>query len=118
MFAQSSGATLIVAHVVEHFLNEDPHFARHFDIDDCFRHADPELRAWYTARVPPEAFATCQVEVELRCGKASRELLAIAHDRHADLIAVGTASAAAMFGSTAHTLVRSADVPVLVVPPV
>jgi nucleotide-binding universal stress UspA family protein len=54
--------------------------------------------------------------VELRCGKPSRELLAIAQSRQVDLIAVGTASAAAMFGSTAHTIVRSAEVPVLVVP--
>jgi len=117
-FARGPGARLIVAHVVEHFINEDPQFARHFDTDDCFRHAEPELRAWYTARVPAEAYATGQVEVVLRCGKPSRELLAIAHDRQADFIAVGTASAAAMFGSTAHTIVRSADVPVLIVPPV
>ena len=117
MFARESGARLVLAHVVEQFINEDPQFARHFDTDDCFRAAEPELRAWYAARVPAEAYATCQVEVELRCGKASRELLAIARDRHADFIAVGTASAAAMFGSTAHAIVRSAAVPVLVVPP-
>jgi nucleotide-binding universal stress UspA family protein len=67
--------------------------------------------------VPPEAFAAGEMDVELRCGKPSRELLAIARERHADLIAVGTAGAAAMFGSTAHAIVRSADVPVLVVPP-
>jgi nucleotide-binding universal stress UspA family protein len=118
IFARTAGARLIVAHVVEHFINEDPQFARHFDTSDCFRDAEPELRAWYTARVPPEAYATGPVEVELRCGKPSRELLATAHDRKADLIAVGTASAAALFGSTAHTIVRSAEVPVLVVPPV
>ena len=117
MFTRRSAARLIVAHVVEHFINEAAQFARHFDTDDCFRHAEPELRAWYTARVPAEAYATGAVEVVLRCGKPSRELLAIAHDRQADFIAVGTASAAAMFGSTAHTIVRSADVPVLVVPP-
>jgi nucleotide-binding universal stress UspA family protein len=107
----------VLAHVVEHFINEDPQFARHFDTQDCFQAAEPALRTWYAARVPPEVYATSDVEIELRCGKPSRELLAIARDRHADLIAVGTASAAAMFGSTAHTLVRSADVPVLVVPP-
>jgi nucleotide-binding universal stress UspA family protein len=118
MLARDAGARLIVAHVVEHFVNEDSQFARHFDTADCFRDAEPELRAWYTARVPPQAFATGTVEVELRCGKPSRELLAIAHDRKADFIAVGTASAVAVFGSTAHTIVRSADVPVLVVPPV
>jgi nucleotide-binding universal stress UspA family protein len=116
-FARAAGAQLIVAHVVEHFIDEDPQFARHFDTGDCFRNAEPELRAWYAAQVPPEAYATVQVEVELRCGKPDRELLAIAHERDADLIAVGTASAAAVFGSTAHTIVRSADVPVLVVPP-
>jgi nucleotide-binding universal stress UspA family protein len=103
--------------VVEQFLDEDPQFGRHFDGDDCFRAAQPELRAWYAARVPPEARAASGVAVELRCGKASRELLALARERAADLITVGTASAPAMFGSTAHTIVRSADVPVLVVPP-
>jgi len=115
MMARNSGARVILAHIVEQFLNEDPQFARHFDTDDCFRAAETGLRAWYAARVPPQARDVC--EVELRCGKASRELLALAHERHADLIAMGTASATAMFGSTAHTVVRSADVPVLVVPP-
>jgi nucleotide-binding universal stress UspA family protein len=57
------------------------------------------------------------VEVVLRFGKASGELLALSRERHAELIAVGTASAAAIFGSTAHTIVRAANVPVLVVPP-
>jgi nucleotide-binding universal stress UspA family protein len=117
MLAHESGARLLLAHVVEHFLDEDPQFAQHYDTEDCFRDAEPALRAWYTARVPPEAHAACQVEVELRCGKAGRELLALARERAADIIAVGTASAAALFGSTAHTIVRSADVPVLVVPP-
>jgi nucleotide-binding universal stress UspA family protein len=115
--ARSSGAALVIAHVVEQFLDEDPQFARHFDTGDCFRDAEPELRAWYSARVPPEAYATGPVELELRSGKASQALLEIAHERHADLIAVGTTSAAAMFGSTAHSIVRAADVPVLVVPP-
>jgi nucleotide-binding universal stress UspA family protein len=66
--------------------------------------------------VPPAAYDAGPVEVELRSGKPSRELLAIAQSRQVDLIAVGTASGAAMFGSTAHTIVRSAEVPVLVVP--
>ncbi|HUE86107.1 MAG TPA: universal stress protein [Vicinamibacterales bacterium] len=117
MIARESGARVVLAHIVEQFLNEDPQFARHFDNRDCFRAAEPELRAWYAARVPPEARAACDVELEQRCGKASTELLAIARERQAKLIAVGTASTAAMFGSTAHTIVRSADVPVLVVPP-
>jgi nucleotide-binding universal stress UspA family protein len=116
MFARAFGARLIVAHVVEHFADEDPQFARHFDTDECFKNAEAELRAWYTARVPPAAYDAGPVEVELRSGKPSRELLAIAQSRQVDLIAVGTASGAAMFGSTAHTIVRSAEVPVLVVP--
>jgi nucleotide-binding universal stress UspA family protein len=115
MIARESGVRVILAHIVEQLLNEDPQFARHFDTDDCFRAVESGLRAWYAARVPPEVRDVC--EVELRCGKASRELLALAHERHADLIVMGTASAGAMFGSTAHTVVRSADVPVLVVPP-
>lgn len=117
MFARGARARLVAAHVVENFLNEDPQFSRHFDTEDCFRAAEPAMRAWYAARIPPEAHAACEVEVVLRCGKASRELLAIARERRAGLIAVGTASAAAVFGSTAHTIVRAADVPVLVVPP-
>lgn len=117
MFARGSGARLVLAHVVENFSSEDPQFARHFDTEACFRAAEPAMRAWYAARVPPEAHAAGEVEVVLRSGKASRELLALARERHAGLIAVGTASAAAIFGSTAHTIVRAANVPVLVVPP-
>lgn len=74
------------------------------------------MRAWDAGIVPPEAPAG-EVEVVLRFGKASGELRALAREQHADLIAVGTASAAAIFGSTAHTIVRAANVPVLVVPP-
>jgi nucleotide-binding universal stress UspA family protein len=108
---------IVIAHVVEQFLDEHPQFARHFDTGDCFRQAEPGLRAWYSARVPAEAHATCQMRLELRRGKASQALLPLAREHQADLIAVGTASAVSMFGSTAHTIVRAADVPVLVVPP-
>ncbi len=55
MFARGSRARLVLAHVVENFLNEDPQFACHFDTEPWFRAAEPAMRAWDAARVPPEA---------------------------------------------------------------
>jgi nucleotide-binding universal stress UspA family protein len=115
--ARAGGGRLVLTHVVEHIVDEDPQFARHFDTAACYHALEPELRAWYAARVPPEARAACDLDVQLRFGKASREILTVSRECGAELIVVGTASASAMFGSTAHDVVRRAEIPVLVVPP-
>lgn len=115
--ARGCRGRLVLGHVVEHIVNEDPQFAHHFDTEACFRELAPELKAFYGAMVPADARADCHIDVMLRFGKPGRHLLDMAREAAADLIVVGTASAPAMFGSTAHRVVREAEVPVLVVPP-
>jgi nucleotide-binding universal stress UspA family protein len=107
---------LVVAHVVEQMLDEPDPFSRHFDNDACFRAIESDLREWYTRLMAP-AIGDLPTTVELRCGKAVTHLLDVAAQAHADAIVIGTASASAVFGSTAHAVVRQAHVPVLVVPP-
>lgn len=112
------GGRLVVVHVVEHIADEDPQFAHHFDVAECFRPLEPALREHYLRLIPEEARTACQAQVELRFGKASREILDAAGTCGAELVVAGAAGASALFGSTAHEIVRGATVPVLVVPPV
>lgn len=114
--ARGCRGRLVLAHVVQHVIDEDPQFAHHFDTEECFHEIKPQLEKWYGSLVPSMTPEECTVDVQLRFGKPAPEILAIAHDTKAELIVLGTADAPAMFGSTAHQVVRSADVPVLVVP--
>lgn len=113
--AREHGARIVPVHVVEHLVDEDEQFAAHFDVDACYRELTPSLTAWYTERLPEDVRSWCD-PVELRFGKARHHLLAVANERACDLIVTGTAAQPAMFGSTAHHVVRHANVPVLLVP--
>ena len=67
--------------------------------------------------VPQNAAASCKVESVLVHGKAWREILNVAADRHSELIVMGVQGRGAadllFFGSTAHHVVRQAVCPVL-----
>lgn len=111
------GGRLVVVHVVEHIADEDPQFAHHFDVAECFHELEPAMHEHYTQLIPEEARTVCHAQVELRFGKAAREILDAAGKCDAGIIVVGAAGASALFGSTAHEIVRAATIPVLVVPP-
>lgn len=114
--ARDFAARVTPVHVVEHVLDEDPQFSQHFDLEACYRTLEPQLQEWYGARLPPANGHRLE-PMQVRFGKANRELLVAAEQVQADLLVIGTAGTPAMFGSTTDHLVRMADVPVLVVPP-
>jgi nucleotide-binding universal stress UspA family protein len=72
------------------------------------------------ALVPESAHAFCSVETAVLEGGASRLLLELAEERHADLIVMGVhgrrAIDVAVFGSNTKDVIRRAHCPVLVVP--
>jgi nucleotide-binding universal stress UspA family protein len=69
--------------------------------------------------VPEAARDWCQAQEELAVGKPWREILRTAAERRSDLIVMGVrgrnAVDLAVFGSTAHRVVRRAHCPVLVI---
>jgi nucleotide-binding universal stress UspA family protein len=68
--------------------------------------------------VPDSVRAKCAVEHVLAIGKAHREILRIAEERHSDVIVLGAHGFAVphlLFGSTVHQVVRQARCPVLTI---
>jgi nucleotide-binding universal stress UspA family protein len=68
--------------------------------------------------VPDSVRAKCAVERVLAIGKAHREILRIAEERHSDVIVLGAHGFAVphlLFGSTVHQVVRQARCPVLTI---
>jgi nucleotide-binding universal stress UspA family protein len=69
--------------------------------------------------VPDQARTFCTIETEVVNGRAHREILRRAGERHADLIVMGVTGRGVvdrvLFGSTTHHVLRSAPCPVLIV---
>jgi nucleotide-binding universal stress UspA family protein len=117
-FARQTAGELVMVHVLEDISAEEPRFARHFNMEECWRAIEPEIRASYEAMVPSDARQSAKVSVRVPFGKAYKELLAAAADVRADLIVLGTAGSHTPFGATTQHVVREATCPVLTVPPV
>jgi universal stress protein A len=87
----------------------------------------PDFRAWLlrTARerlhaaIPDRLREMCPIEESVAIGTAWKEILRIAHEEQADLIALGVRGRSAadllLFGSTAQHVVRQAECPVLTI---
>ena len=115
--ARQASARLVVVHALEDISAEDPKFASHFNVEECWREIAPDLRASYEAMLPAESRAGLEVDIRVPFGRAHRELLRAAEETGADLIVLGTAGWNAPFGATTHHVVREAGIPVLTVPP-
>ena len=115
--ARRSAGEVVLVHVLEDISAEEPKFARHFNMEECWRAIAPEIRASYEAMVPAEVRQSVKVDVRVPFGKAWKELLKAAAEFRADLIVLGTAGWHAPFGATIQHVVREAAWPVLSVPP-
>jgi nucleotide-binding universal stress UspA family protein len=86
---------------------------------DAYVTAAAEARARQLQRIVPDSVrARCTVEAIVAVGKAHREIMRIASERHSDVIALGAHGFSIpqlLFGSTAHQVVRQARCPVLTV---
>jgi nucleotide-binding universal stress UspA family protein len=81
--------------------------------------AAAEARAEQLERIVPASIRSrCTVERTLAIGKAHREILRIAAERHSNVIVLGAHGFGVpqlLFGSTAHHVVRAAHCPVLTI---
>ena len=113
--AQEAHARLSVLHVLElpADLSEFPYTGLAEYRDARFQQARKHLSEVVKAAVPP----TCPVDELLLVGRAHREILRVAAEQGADLIAMGVQGHGAtdlmFFGSTANHVVREATCPVL-----
>jgi nucleotide-binding universal stress UspA family protein len=113
--AQETGARLTILHVVElpPDLSEPPNPALADYVTSVHEQARYQMREAIGTTVP----ATCTTEVLHLTGNADREILRVANEREADLIAMGVHGRGAMdllfFGSTTSHVIREAICPVL-----
>jgi len=124
LFAQSPGASVAVAYVIEVWMVERQWFTRVSKEDVAF-HEDflareeeavsREMRAQID-RVRSEQRLDIAVDTLVRHGRAADEIAAVAAQRGCDLIVIGTRGRPNTLGSVAEQVVRIAGRPVLVVP--
>jgi nucleotide-binding universal stress UspA family protein len=115
--ARRSSGRLLLVHVLEDISAEEPRFASHFNMEECWRAIAPDIRSTYEAMVPEDVRREVALEVQVPFGKGARELLRAARAFDADLIVLGTAGWDAPCGATTQRVVREAECPVLTVPP-
>jgi nucleotide-binding universal stress UspA family protein len=117
--AQEAGGRLLLLHAIEGLSEVPSPLTPHFDVAEVTRTLTLDARAQLEALVPEDARAWCEAEVIVGHGKAYREVLRVAAERHADLIVLGVQGRGAidltLFGSTAQHVVRAATCSVLTV---
>ena len=91
-----------------------------FNIERVRAEADADRLARLRALIPEHARDYCTVETAVLEGSASRQMLRLADEQHADLIVLGVHGRGkldlAVFGSNAKDAVTHAHCPVLIVP--
>ena len=110
--AQEADARLTVLHVIEWPASE-PVWTESIDLPSLEHTARVSLKA----AVPDVVRAYCQVEEDVKMGKAYRQILNVAEERQSDLIVMGVRGRGTadlmFFGSTTQHIVRAATCPVL-----
>ena len=118
--AEHVGAQLTLLHVVElpPALIEEPTTA-HVDLSRIREAAAADARRKLYELIPEQARSSCTVEATVVEGRAYREVLQHAGERHVDLIVMGVHGRGALdllvFGSTTHHVIRASACPVLIV---
>ncbi len=116
--AQESGGRLTLVNTVEWFPDE-PTWIGSPNVSDYKAQMEEQVRTRLEEIVPVEAREWCDVQVVVRSGKAYREILSLARERKADLIAMGVRGRnpldIMLFGSTTQHVVRHAECPVLTI---
>lgn len=91
------------------------------DTEEFQRIGEAHAQTILTAALTPAVREWCQHEEVVAHGKASERVLAIAADRHADVIVMGVRGRGAIdmmaFGSTTNDVIRRATCPVIAVHP-
>lgn len=115
--AQESKGRLMLLHVLDGLPDKSFEKYPQFDVDPYRRFASTEARRRLEALVPDDARAWCEPDLRITCGKPYREIVRLAAEEGADLIALGMHGEGPidrmLFGSTAQHVVRQAECPVL-----
>jgi nucleotide-binding universal stress UspA family protein len=116
--SQEAGGRLTLFHAVEWFPDE-PTWVGSPNVADYKSQMEEQVRERLQEIVPPGVRDWCEVDIVVRSGRAYRELLALAKERKADLIAMGVRGRnpldIMLFGSTTQHVVRRAECPVLTI---
>jgi nucleotide-binding universal stress UspA family protein len=116
--AQESGGRLTLVNTLEWFPDE-PVWIGSPDVSDYRSQMEEQVRTRLEDIVPREVREWCEIEVAVRSGKAYREILTVARERKADLIAMGVRGRnpldIMLFGSTTQHVVRHSECPVLTI---
>ncbi|HUU35046.1 MAG TPA: universal stress protein [Vicinamibacterales bacterium] len=116
---QAQGRASVV-NTVEWLPDEEVRAHAHFNVAEFRQHLLADARARLHDALTDESRSWCDIDELVLVGRAHREILRTAAERHCDLIAIGAqgsgAVVRALFGSTTQQVVRGANCPVLVVP--
>ena len=116
--SQSNGAVTAL-HVVDWLAEGDPVEVAAYNAEEYRQYvlSDAETRLRTFAEAEPHDW--CDVVPTVRSGRSHRAILQVATDMSANLIVMGAhgrgALGTAIYGSTAHEVIRAAACPVLVV---
>ena len=121
--AEEADAHLTLLHVIdvppELLARPEPPYGA-VDVDAVRAEAEADALNRLRKLVPQHARDYCTIETSVLEGGVSRQVLRLAQDRHADLIAIGVhgrnALDLAVFGSNSRDILRQACCPVLIVP--
>jgi nucleotide-binding universal stress UspA family protein len=116
-FAQEADGRVRLLHVVEGPAGEEPAGSDRLTVGEYRRSREAEARKRLETLIPQGAKEWCEPEAAIVAGTPYREILRLADEGGADLIAMGVQArgglGALFFGSTANHVVRAASCPVL-----
>ena len=120
VLATALGASIHLLHVIEEsFATHEVWECDAFDVSARRERAVRESEARLAAIAAGFASTRATVTIEVRCGRAAREILAVAERRGTDLVVMGTHGRTGLmhllYGSVAEHVVRKAGCPVLAV---
>lgn len=117
--ARQANGALTVATVIEWLAEEEPRTTAHFNVSEYRQHLIEDTRARLRAMLSDESRTWCDIDEVVTFGRAHREVIRLAAEKHCDLVVMGaqgrSGAGLAFFGSTTPPVVRGATSPVLVV---
>jgi len=117
--ARQADGTVTLLHVIEWLAEEEPRPHARFDIPEYRGHLTTTAHDRMVALAAGESRTWSKIQDKVVFGRAHRQILSVADEISADLIAMGAQGLGgfglALFGSTMQQVVRAAHCPVLVI---
>lgn len=117
--ARQADGTVTLLHAVEGLPDEEPRVHAHFNVAEYRTYLIEDARARLEKLVAGEPRTWCEIEPLVTVGRGYREILRVAAERDASLIAMGAQGRGGvgltLLGSSTHQVIRAATCPVLTV---